>query len=173
MEFEEIVYTYSKHIYQTAYLYTKNRQAAEDITQDVLLAFYKKQSQFRQEASLKTYLTKLTYNRCHDYHRSWKNKSHEWLEKFTFRSRQSVERQVSDRARKQDVLEAVFALPVIYREVIILYYFNELTGREITEILQCPENTVHTRLKRARGLLSKELREWEVPLDEEAFGKRD
>lgn len=173
MEFEEVVHTYSKHIYQTAYLYTKNRQAAEDITQEVLLAFYKKQGQFRQEASLKTYLTKLTYNRCHDYLRSWKNKTHEWLEKFTFRSRQSVEIQVANRARKEDILNTVLALPVIYREVIILYYFNELKGREIAGILQCSENTVHTRLKRAKDLLSKELREWEVQLDEETIGNRD
>lgn len=173
MDFEEIVHTYSKHIYQTAYLYTKNRQVAEDITQDVLLSFYKKQSQFRQEASLKTYFTTLTYNRCHDYRRSWKNKTHEWLEKFTFRSRLSVEKQVTDQARKQDILNAVMSLPVIYREVIILYYFNELKGREIAEVLQCSENTVHTRLKRAKELLSKDLHDWEVTMDEEATGKRN
>lgn len=173
MDFEEIVHIYSKHIYQTAYLYTKNRQAAEDITQDVLLSFYKKQDQFRREASLKTYLTKLTYNRCQDYMRSLKNRTHEWLEKFTFRSKQSVEKQVTDKARKQDILNAVIALPIIYREVIILYYFNELKGREIAEVLQCSENTVHTRLKRAKDLLSKGLSEWEVTIDEEATGRRN
>ena len=36
MEFEQVVHTYSKLIYQTAYMYVGNRQAAEDITQDVL-----------------------------------------------------------------------------------------------------------------------------------------
>ena len=42
--------------------------------QDVFIAFYQKQEQFRREASLRTYLVKMTVNRSHDYLRSWKSK---------------------------------------------------------------------------------------------------
>ena len=45
MDFEEIVHRYSKTIYQTAYMYVKNKEAAEDITQEVFLNFYKNQQQ--------------------------------------------------------------------------------------------------------------------------------
>ncbi|MED4888494.1 sigma-70 family RNA polymerase sigma factor [Lysinibacillus sp. FSL R7-0073] len=63
---------------------------------------------------------------------------------------------------------ALFALPITYREVIILYYYQELKVREIADILLCAENTVKTRLRRARKMLQSKLNpsDWEVLMDD-------
>ena len=62
----------------------------------------------------------------------------------------------------------VLELPIKYREVILLFYYQEFTSKEISELLNCSENTVKTRLRRAKDLLRKkvDLREWEGMQDE-------
>lgn len=59
---------------------------------------------------------------------------------------------------------ALFELPISYREVLILYYYQELKVREIADVLGCTENTVKTRLRRARKMLQDKLErsDWEV-----------
>jgi len=150
-------------------MYVGNRQAAEDITQDVLMQFYRKGKAFRGEASLKTYLIRITYNRCYDYEHSWKNKAMAWIDKLTLKSTQNVEAKVSENVERSELLEAVYVLKPHYREVIILYYFNELMVREIAELLKVTENTVHTRLKRAREQLKANIQGWEGTFYEEAI----
>jgi len=74
MDIEKIIAEHGDYLLKVAYLYVKNEATAEDIVQDVFIAFYQKQEQFRQESSLRTYLVKMTVNRSHDYLRSWKSK---------------------------------------------------------------------------------------------------
>lgn len=81
MDIEKIIEVHGDYLLKVAYLYVKNTATAEDIVQDVLIAFYQKQEQFRQESSLRTYLVKMTVNRSHDYLRSWKSKRLTLLEK--------------------------------------------------------------------------------------------
>ena len=57
------------------------------------------------------------------------------------------------------VRDAVLALPGKYREVILLYYDQDMKLREIAQMLHLPVNSVSTRLRRARALLEKTLRE--------------
>ena len=61
-------------------------------------------------------------------------------------------------ARDGEVTQAVLALPGKYREVIVLYYYEEMTLREIAEALAIPVNTASTRLRRGRALLGDMLK---------------
>lgn len=81
MEIEQVITEHGDYLLKVAYLYVKNEATAEDIVQDVFIAFYQKQQQFRQESSLRTYLVKMTVNRSHDYLRSWKSKRLSLFEK--------------------------------------------------------------------------------------------
>ena len=63
MEIEQIMAEHGDYLLKVAYLYVKNEATAEDIVQDVFIAFYQKQQQFRQESSYRTYLVKMTVNR--------------------------------------------------------------------------------------------------------------
>ena len=73
--FEQLVITYAEELLRLAFTYVKDKQIAEDIVQDVLMKAFEKQSDFRGEASYKTYLYRLTINRSYDYLRSWSYKN--------------------------------------------------------------------------------------------------
>ena len=169
LNIKKIIDEYGDYLLRVAYLYVKNETTAEDIVQDVFIAFYEKQEQYRQEASLKTYLVKMTVNRCHDYLRSWQHKRVVLFEKITAkRTHETPERVYMQNVESTDLIETLFTLSLTYREVIILYYYEEMSTVEIAKLLNCPESTVRTRLQRARKQLKNRMidYEWEAFHDE-------
>lgn len=165
MEIEQIIAEHGDYLLKVAYLYVKNEATAEDIVQDVFIAFYQKQQQFRQESSLRTYLVKMTVNRSHDYLRSWKSKRLSLFEKIIGRATTiTPEKELLAKTTKQELVTALFTLSVPYREVLILYYFEEMTTVDIAKLVHCPEATIRTRLQRARKQLASIIGDddWEV-----------
>ncbi|HEY4623339.1 MAG TPA: sigma-70 family RNA polymerase sigma factor, partial [Solibacillus sp.] len=69
-----------------------------------------------------------------------------------------------EKEERLDIAEAVLALPIHLREVIIHYYYEELSVLEVATLLAISDNTVKTRLRRARQLLKGQLSQdaWEV-----------
>ncbi|MFJ7645930.1 sigma-70 family RNA polymerase sigma factor [Lysinibacillus sp. NPDC097279] len=160
-----IMEEHGEYCLRVAYLYVRDWSIAEEIVQDVFLAYYLQQHRFEQRASLKTYLVKITVHKSHDYLRSWKNKRHQLFGKFHFGvSKGTPEKDLIKADERVTLKAALFELPISYREVLILYYYQELKVREIAEVLSCTENTVKTRLRRARQMLQDKLErsDWEV-----------
>ncbi|MGO1059197.1 sigma-70 family RNA polymerase sigma factor [Planococcus sp. FY231025] len=170
-QFEQIMDQHGEALIRLAYMYVKDWQAAEDILQEVFISYYQKRDQFEQRSSLKTYLSKVTINKCHDYLRSWKNRRFFFSESIDqLMSRTIAPEAIFEQQAGQAVLMSkVLELPIKYREVILLYYYQEFTSKEISQLLACPENTVKTRLKRAKVLLKGQVdpREWEGLPDEQ------
>lgn len=160
---------HGEYCLRVAYLYVKDWAIAEEIVQDVFFAYYCQQERFEQRSSLKTYLVKITVHKSHDYLRSWKNKRHNLLEKLHIGvSKRTPEKELVEKDDRRILTTALFELPLPYREVLILYYYQELKIREIAEILASTENTVKTRLRRARQMLQEKLdkNDWEVLRDD-------
>lgn len=155
MQLEQFIKIHGEELLRLAYTYVKNKEAAEDIVQDVLLKAFEQHEQFRGEASYRTYLYRMTINRSTDYLRSWSYKNTILTEKFQkfFKGTKSVEQEVLVISENRMLGEAVLNLPVKYREVIIFYYYKELKIDEIAEMLSCSDNTVKTRLRRGREKL--------------------
>ncbi|MGE7914731.1 sigma-70 family RNA polymerase sigma factor [Lysinibacillus xylanilyticus] len=167
----KIMDEHGEYCLRVAYLYVKDWAIAEEIVQDVFFAYYRQQERFEQRSSLKTYLVKITVHKSHDYLRSWKNKRHILFEKLHMGvSKRTPEKNLLEKDERRIVTAALFELPINYREVIILYYYQELKVREIAEVLACTENTVKTRLRRARQILLEKLdkNHWEV-LEDDVF----
>ncbi|MFJ7736212.1 sigma-70 family RNA polymerase sigma factor [Lysinibacillus sp. NPDC097287] len=165
MEIEDVIALHGDYLLKVAYLYVKNEATAEDIVQDVFIAFYQKKGQFKQESSLRTYLVKMTVNRSHDYLRSWKSKRLTLFEKITGKTTYlTPEKEVLIKSSKRELVEALFTLAVQYREVLILFYFEDMSTVEIAKFVICPEATVRTRLQRARKQLALTIGDydWEV-----------
>lgn len=166
MDIEDLVYTYSDYLYRIAFSYVRDRQVAEEAVQDVMLKFYQVQPKLPSEAVVKSYLTRMVINRSYDYLRSWKNKRNTMLEMFHLKG-PGVDREVVGATESEELLRAVLNLSIKYREAIILYYYEDLSIKEISEMLSCPESTVKSRILRARKMLKKVLKdeEWEVLKD--------
>lgn len=152
---EQLIEQYGEYLYHLSYLYVKDRQLAEEITQDVLMKYEKNKEQYRAEASVKTYLTRILINCCHDELRKQKRrKLLAWLLP-SGRSEVSAETSYLQGELYQTLKVQVFALPVHYREVIVLFYYEEFSVEEIAMLLVLSENTIRTRIRRARVLLKK------------------
>ena len=163
MEIEQLIHTYGDYLYRVAFIYTKDERAAEEVVQDVFLKFHQTRHRYDERASLKTYLTKMTVNRSYDYLRSWKNRTFSLLEQLTGTS-SGADEMMLRKEERGEITNAVLKLPVKYREVLLLYYYEDLQVNEIAEFLQVPVSTVKTRLQRARGKLKQLLpqQQWEV-----------
>lgn len=161
MDIEQLVHTYSDYLYRVALVYTKDARAAEEVVQDVFFNYYRKQSQFKGEATLKTYLVKMTINRSYDYLRSWKNKRLVLLEKIQGKPSTTTEQLLLQMEMRGEVTQAVLALPVKYREIIVLYYYEEFSINEISALTGVSETALKSRLQRARKKLKITLQDEE------------
>ena len=133
--------------------------AADDIVQDVLVVLLNKLETFRGDSSLATWLTTVTINKCRSHQRK------RWVrEKFlAWTVRLSEESSGADHQPTRDdtsasVRAAVQSLAPRDREVIVLFYLEELSGTEIAAILGISAPAVDTRLHRARGRLKEKLK---------------
>lgn len=159
---ETLMEQYGDNVLHLAFSYVKQKQFAEDIAQDVFIKCYEKMDGFRNESSYKTWLYRITVNKCKDVIRSnrFKN-SHvfeEVAEKFNTTER-TPEMELIQNEEAYFISKSVLQLPVKYREILILYYFEDLKIYEISELLGLNKNSVKTRLKRGRQLLKKSLKE--------------
>lgn len=169
-EMKRIMDSHGEHLIRLAYFYVKDWAAAEDIMQEVFISYYRKADQFEERSALKTYLSKITVNKCHDYLRSWRNKRLLFSNSLggLISSAKSPEETYVLQTDQSNLTNKILELPIKYREVILLFYYQEFTSKEISEMLACSENTVKTRLRRAKDLLRQkvDLREWEGMQDE-------
>lgn len=164
---QEAMEEYGEYCIRVAYLYVKDWTAAEEIVQDVFLAYHFQQERFKNESSLKTYLVKITVHKSHDYLRSWRAKKRQFVESFHLRAAEhSSEYWLVVESERQILVEALWKLPLKYREVLLLHYYDDYKIREIAEIIGISENTVKTRISRGRTKLKELLdpEQWEVLL---------
>ncbi|WP_342566682.1 sigma-70 family RNA polymerase sigma factor [Psychrobacillus sp. FSL K6-4046] len=158
-QFEQIMKEHGEPLIRLAYLMVKDWGAAEDIMQDVFIKYYLNQDQFQGKSTLKTYLYRITINCCYNYLRSWKNKKKNFTEQIRglFTDSYNPEKEILSNNRNSTLLEEILKLPTKYREVILLFYYQEFKIVTIALILNCSEGTVKTRLSRARKLLKTKL----------------
>ncbi|WP_242634603.1 sigma-70 family RNA polymerase sigma factor [Bacillus timonensis] len=156
---------YGQEVIMLAYTYVKDKQLAEDITQEVFIKCYEKLDSFRNESSYKTWIYRITINKCKDVFRSWHYRHlviTDFVKVKKEKASHSAEFENIKREEKLRVADAVMSLPIKLREVIILYYYEDLKIDEIASMLETKANTVKTRLHRARLALDKKLKGGEL-----------
>ncbi|MGN7477391.1 sigma-70 family RNA polymerase sigma factor [Solibacillus silvestris] len=154
-EIEQLMDDYSLYMLKLAYVYVKNRQSAEDIVQEVFLQLYE-QSHYREQGEIKSYLTTLVVNRSKNYLKSWSYRMLLFKEVYIEKSTTNKDALIADEERKL-IGEAIFKLPLKYREVLYFHYYEELKTAQMAEMMKIPESTVKTRLVKARKLLKDKL----------------
>ena len=141
---------YADLVRRVCMIHLKNHADTEDIFQTVFLKYVTGTTEFESEEHEKAWFIRVTINACKDLLRSF------------FRSRtvsldDLLEQPDQVPEDHREVLEAVLALPDKYRDVVYLHYYEGYTAPEIGKILGKNENTIYTRLTRARGLLKEKL----------------
>ncbi len=157
---DELMNDYGQDVLQLVMQYVHNLAVAEDLTQEIFVKCYRALPTFQFNSSIKTWLWRIAINHTKDYLKSWYAKNVQVTEADRFpqvKSGECVEKQVIQQQEDDELARAVFALPVKYREVIYLCYYEEQSMKKMAEVLQLNESTVKTRLRKAKQLLENRL----------------
>ena len=145
---QEAFNRYSDMVYRLAFARVKNRYDADDILQEVFLRFIKQKGKVNNEEHAKALLIRITVN-C----------SNSMLSSSWFKKTEPLDEALSVSPSESDTLYQVLRLPKKYRTVIHLFYFEDLSIAEIAKALGDKENTIKSRLSRARDMLKPLLKE--------------
>lgn len=150
----EAMDTYGHYLKRVVFALVKDEQKAEDIVQEVFIQYYINLEKFEFRSSVKTYLYRIAINLCRNYFKSWSSRKLEFSNfvQQSFIYRQSPEMDLITKESNSAIGDMIQKLPSKYREVIWLYYYAQFSVAEISEVLNCSQNTVKTRLARGRKL---------------------
>ncbi len=150
MQAEEIMDRYGDTLLRYAYSYLHNLSDAEEILQDTMIQFMKSAPIFTSESHRKAWLLRVAGNLS-------KNR----ISYNTIRQTDELKEELVQEEREDlsFVWDAVKELPVKYREVIHLFYYEGYSTAQIAEILEKNETTVRSLLSRGRKLLKQVLKE--------------
>lgn len=151
MNGEEVVRTYSDMIYRIAYRYVGNQYDAEDVLSETLLTYFRRERTFESEEHRKAWLIRVAINAAKDLLKGRRNDV-EINEEIAADEDEWVNLNLS-----LDVKAAIMRLPEHQREIILLFYMQNMSVNQIAEILQKNKNTVTVTLSRARENLKKYL----------------
>lgn len=156
LDMNSLVAEYGDSLLRMCFLYLKDINLAEDAVQDTFIKAYKNYPQFKGDAELKTWLMRIAINVCKNYQRSsW------WKHIDVVKSLNDISVDTNMEVIHDDtLLLAIMKLSPKYKEVILLFYYQDMTTREISSVLKIPESTVSIRLKRAKEQLRKDLKGW-------------
>lgn len=151
----EIYDKYCNDVYRMAFAYCKNKADAEDIMQEVFIRRFSTDAVFEDEAKEKSWLLKVTVNKCKDMFRSLRYR-------YSMTSVPLEEADlVYETPEESEVYHAVMSLAPKYRTVIHLFYYEEYSIKEISSIVGISETAVQTQLfrgrKKLKDILGKEL----------------
>jgi RNA polymerase sigma-70 factor (ECF subfamily) len=155
--FEVIFKTYSGYVFNVAFRMTHIKEDAQEITQEVFLTLYHKLKGFQHQASLKTWIYRITVNMSINYIKKegkFKNRVVEYNEKAHVSSVANEIYTTLEKEYKENVIEKLLAsLTPEQRACIVLRNMEGLSYEEIAETLTIDINSVRSRLKRAREKL--------------------
>ena len=154
---KQLAELYGPRINQLALRHMKNREDAEEVTQDVLMKVYRKIGAFRGDSALSSWIYRITFNTAMSRLRQHKGERAADQE----RDRALAALESSDELLRFELRRAVEAavldLPEIYREPVILRDFEGLTTEEASTRLKVKDQTLKSRLHRGRLLLRERL----------------
>ena len=167
---------YGSKIYQLAFRYVRNKEDAEEITQDVLYKVFRSVGAFRGDAALSSWIYRITFNTAMSRVRTATYQRTQEEERHAQRIDESVtalaaprepadwsdmgdERVLRSQLRRR-VFGAILALPAIYRAPVMLRDIQGMSTEEASAVLRVKDQTLKSRLHRGRLILRKQLADY-------------
>jgi RNA polymerase sigma-70 factor, ECF subfamily len=147
---------YYDRLTYVAFTYVRDQGRAEELVQETFVNAFLSTHQLRDPTRPFPWLIRIVINQCLNATR--KNRREQPMEFLPQQRSMSTEDIYMQQSRDKEVYAAIMALPEKFRTPIILYYFEELSIREIADALKLSEGAVKTRLRRGRDQLKSKLR---------------
>jgi RNA polymerase sigma-70 factor (ECF subfamily) len=143
---------YRDRLFAAAFHICRNAADADDVVQETLLRYHKTDMEYENEEHLKAWLLRVAINQAKNVKRSFFRHRivplEDYMETLTF-----------DSGDSENLFLEVMRLPEKYRIVIHLYYYEEYSVRQISQILGISDSNTKIRLARGRAKLKKKLQE--------------
>ena len=157
-----LVDRYQNYVFTLALRFTKNREDAEEVSQDIFIKAYRSLSDFRGAAKFSTWLYTIVNNTCISFLRKKKLEVHSLDNEKVFEVADNQEsgmraNMIEQKSRIAMVNKAIALLSTDDAEIITLFYKGEQTFEEISNILGLETNTAKVRLHRARARLKEKM----------------
>ncbi len=170
LAWEEIVTAFSRRVFNLAYRFTSNVEAAADLTQEVFIRVYRSLDQYDpKQGDLSNWLMRLARNLIIDDYRhrqrNPQNSMADAVDDHQYHLRAvggGAQKEMERRELAAQVQEGIDKLPADLKTCVILRDIEELTYQEIVDVLQIPEGTVKSRINRGRIELAKILKRMRV-----------
>ena len=150
-KFEIMINKYHDLLVSIAYSYMRDNFYAEDIAQESFIKLYRARKRFENEEHIKNWLIRVTINECLD---TLKNKTNKLLIDNEYINNLS-DTSDADKVKNEDIYSCICSLKDEYKTIIILYYYDNYSLKEIANILKISESNASSRLVRARGKLKR------------------
>ena len=143
---------YRDRLFAAAFHICRNAADADDVVQETLLRYHKTNMEYESEEHLKAWLLRVAINQAKNVNRSFFRHRivplEDYMETLSFESQES-----------ENLFLEVMRLPEKYRIVIHLYYYEEYSVKEISQILGISDSNTKIRLARGRAMLKEKLQE--------------
>ncbi|SET76472.1 RNA polymerase sigma-70 factor, ECF subfamily [Natronincola peptidivorans] len=151
LSYQKIIDACGDKLLRLAFIMIGDQQIAEDIVQETFIALYKNIQSFRGESTIDTWLMRVTINKAKNILRRKKIKNIVYKEGIEIQDTAPLpEEYLTSKEKEIRVRNLLFSLPLKYRDVLYLYYYEERKIKEIADILDLTESGVKSRLKRGR-----------------------
>lgn len=146
--FERYIRKYAPNMYRLALAMLHNREDAEDAVSEAVLRAYEKLHTLRRQDSFRPWIMQITANEARKiYGKNKRVMPVEDMEAYM----------PAFRDDKHELWDVVMGLEPAYREVIVLYFYEQFSIKEISEVLHVPQGTVKSRLARGKKRLKEAL----------------
>lgn len=154
--FEEKYYKYKDTLYRIAYSYLKNREDSTDCVQDVFMKYLDSTTKFDNDDGEFYWLIRVTINTSLSYLKtSWKKRvtlNNEYVES----TNEKIE------SAEIDYKALITNLPQKYKDVVVLFYWEDFSIKRIADALNISESNVKKRLERARNKMREEIKNGQI-----------
>ncbi len=155
--FAYLVDTYKNMVFSLAYKMTKNKEEAEEVSQDTFIKAFKNLSNFKGDSKFSTWLYRICYHTTLDAIKKNKKNNYTFeINEVTYNQIQSVETILQGIERKERSVimdKCLMKLPDEERSILWMFYYDDLSLKEIIEVTNLSEANLKVKLHRARKKL--------------------
>ena len=157
--FNQLYRLYQSKAVRTAYLITGNQASAEDVAQEAFVKCYFEIAKLKNPQCFRSWFYRLLVRTAWRYAKTEKKNVpvQDIFEESNTSTVQSIEQQYLNTEISKILYEQIQMLDDKKRTVVMLYYYSELSTKEIAHVMGCLEGTVKSRLHSARNILKGNL----------------
>jgi RNA polymerase sigma-70 factor (ECF subfamily) len=159
--FGELIDRYESKLTRYVKRFTQNKDDVSDIVQTVFIKAYTNLQSFDSGRSFNSWVYRIAHNECVNYLKKKGNEKISFIDFDTFFphpfAKETADRETLKREEQEALDVSLASISPKYREVLILYFYEELSYQDIADIVRIPVATVGVRIRRGKEALRKAL----------------